>query len=226
MAKVYKIGIVDDHAVLRKAIISIIEDSAEFIISVEAENGIDLIKKVGKIDPKDIPDLLVIDINMPMMNGFETVSWVKSHLLETKILIMSAYADEEKVLRLIKMGVNGYLPKSSGVEEIHVVLKNILKKGFHHSDFIAEKLLDSIRREINPDNEPGEMAVSIWQSLTDNERRLAQLSCSELKYAEIADIMKLSNKTIEGYRNNLFVKCKIKTRVGLVMFLIKNKLVS
>jgi DNA-binding NarL/FixJ family response regulator len=226
MNKVYKIGIVDDHDGIRKTIAQAIRENCEFEISIEAGNGMELIRKVSQIPASDIPDVLLIDINMPLMDGFETVSWVKSHLTETKMLIMSVYTDEEKVVRLIKMGVNGYLPKSMGVKELYDALSNIIRKGFHYSEFIAEKLLESMKTEI-----PGYKVTSVevkgvWNSLTENEKRLAQLCCTELTYEEIAKEMSLTAKSVEGQRKNLFSKCRVNTRVGLVMFLFRNKFIE
>lgn len=226
MPKTYKIGVVEDHELLRKAFAALIRDSDEFTISIEAENGLDLIKKVTKMQAADIPDVLIIDVNMPNMNGFETVAWVKSHLSETKILIMSVMEDENVVVRLLRMGVNGYITKHSAVEEIHLAIHNIIKKGFHYSEFIAGRLLQSLRREMNIMDQTVSAANAAWETLNDNEKRLAQLSCSEYTYAEIADLMGLSSKTIEGFRSNVFSKCNVKTRVGLVMLLLRNKLVE
>lgn len=226
MSKVYKIGIIDDHDGIRKTFAQAIRGNSEYEISIEAGNGMELIRKVSQIHASEIPDVLLIDINMPLMDGFETVAWVKSHLTETKILIMSVYTDEEKVVRLIKMGVNGYLPKSIGVKDLYDALSNIIRKGFHYSEFIAEKLLESMKTEI-----PGYQATAsgikaIWNSLTENEKRLAQLCCTELTYEEIAREMKLTAKSVEGQRKSLFSKCRVNTRVGLVMFLFRNKFIE
>jgi len=226
MARIYKIGLVDDHHLIRKAFSEMISGFEGFSVSLEASNGIELINKVSIIEAADIPDLLIVDINMPQMNGFETVSWIKHHLHETKILIISMHTDEEKVIRLIKMGVNGYLSKDVQVSEIHSALINIIKKGFYYSAFIAEKLLDSIRGEIPGLSNPSALAAEIWGNLNTPEQKLAFLCCSELTYREIADKMGISTKSVEGYRDSLFVKCGVSSRVGLVMFMFRNKLIE
>ncbi|MCE2996207.1 MAG: response regulator [Cyclobacteriaceae bacterium] len=213
------LALVDDHKLFRKGLISLIElVSTKYHILFEADNGIDLQQK---IDPKKLPDIILMDVNMPKMDGFASVEWLTEKYPSIKVLVVSMVEKEETIVRMLKLGVKGYLCKDVEPKELGEALEAVNNKGYYYTDFITGKLVHSLQNgnaekqkelEINPIN--------------NQEKQFLELACSELTYAEIADKMCLSPKTIDGYRNSLFEKLKVKSRVGLVLFAIKNRMVN
>lgn len=222
-----KLAIVDDHNLFRKGLITLINLAYKnnCIILFEAESGKDLI---AKLDRKALPDIILLDIDMPDMNGFETVDWLQKHYPEISILVISMIESEEAVVRMLKLGVKGYLSKDIEVEDMHEALKALNNKGYYYTDFITGKLIDSIRNENKPEIAAIQDAAedSVWNQLKENERKFIELACTELTYEEIAGQMYLSPKTIDSYRSALFTRFQIKSRVGLVLFAIENGLVK
>lgn len=213
------LALVDDHKLFRKGLISLIElVSTKYHILFEADNGVDLQQK---IDPKKLPDIILMDVNMPKMDGFASVEWLTEKYPSIKVLVVSMVEKEETIVKMLKLGVKGYLCKDVEPKELGEALEAVNNKGYYYTDFITGKLVHSLQTgnaekqkelESNPIN--------------NQEKQFLELACSELTYAEIADKMCLSPKTIDGYRNSLFEKLKVKSRVGLVLFAIKNRMVN
>lgn len=222
-----KLAIVDDHNLFRKGLITLINlaDKYNYLIVFEAESGEDMIQK---LDKKALPDIVLLDIDMPDMNGFETVAWLQKHYPAIAVLVVSMVETEEAVVRMVKLGVKGYLSKDIEVEDIHEALKAISAKGYYYTDFITGKLVESLQND-SVDNKSDAAGVSdnpIWKQLNENERLFITHACTEMTYEQIAAKMFLSPKTIDGYRNTVFTKFNVKNRIGLVLFAIKNKLVN
>jgi DNA-binding NarL/FixJ family response regulator len=213
------LALVDDHKLFRKGLISLIElVNTKYHILFEADNGVDLQQK---IDAKNLPDIILMDVSMPKMDGFASVEWLKEKYPTVKVLVVSMVEKEETIVKMLKLGVKGYLCKDVEPKELGEALEAVNNKGYYYTDFITGKLVHSLQNgnaekqkelEINPIN--------------NQEKQFLELACSELTYAEIADKMCLSPKTIDGYRNSLFEKLKVKSRVGLVLFAIKNRMVN
>ncbi len=221
-----QIGIVDDHNLFRKGLIKLInlgDKDNKYSILFEAGNGNELIDKISS---KIKPDILLMDINMPDMDGYETVSWLQKFHPEINVLIISMFESEESIVRMLKLKVKGYLSKDIKVEDMHKALEAIADKGFYYTDKVAEVMVKTIQdgetgnKEDNPENS------SVWAGLSENEREFVKLACTEMTYQQIADKMSLSVKTIEGYRENMFQKFKLKNRVSMAMFAVKHKLVD
>jgi DNA-binding NarL/FixJ family response regulator len=165
---------------------------------------------------------------MPDMDGFEAVAWLRQHYPQISVLIVSMVETEEAVVRMVRMGVKGYLSKDIEVQDIHDALKAISDNGRYYTDFLTGKLVDSLLQESSTRGnvEAGEIANAGWKRLNENERRFLEYACSELTYEQIAEKMFLSPKTIDGYRQTLFNRFEVKNRVGLVLFAIRNGLVD
>jgi DNA-binding NarL/FixJ family response regulator len=214
-----KLALVDDHKLFRKGLISLIEMvSDQYTILFEANNGLDLQQK---IDKNNLPDIILMDVNMPGMDGFASVQWLKDLYPAVRVLIVSMVEKEETIVRMLKLGVKGYLCKDVEPKELGEALQAIMNKGFYYTDFITGKLVHSLRN----DHVTAPKSQGI-DTMNDREKEFLQLACSEMTYNEIAGKMFLSPKTIDGYRNSLFGKLEVKSRVGLVMFAIKNKIVK
>jgi two-component system, NarL family, invasion response regulator UvrY len=210
-----QLALVDDHKLFRKGLISLIEMAGkEYTVILEADNGKELI---SKIKPALLPDIILMDINMPGMNGYETMNWLQQNHPHIPVLVVSMIEKEETIVKMLKMGVKGYLSKDVEPNELKQALEAVLKKGYYYTDFITGKLIHSLQNNGNNKNNSQHN-----YELSDREKDFIKLACSELTYNEIAAQMFLSPKTIDGYRNNLFEKLNVKSRVGLVLFAIRN----
>lgn len=214
-----KLAVVDDHKLFRKGLISLIElVSQDYTILFEADDGLDLQQKL-KDHPA--PDIILMDVNMPRMDGFASVQWLNENHPAIKILVVSMIEKEETIVQMLRLGVKGYLCKDVEPKELGEALIAIANKGYYYTDFITGKLVHSLQH-----NNGESSTTSGIPPISEQEKGFLKLACSEMTYAEIADKMCLSPKTIDGYRNSLFEKLSVKSRVGLVLFAIKNKMFS
>jgi two-component system, NarL family, invasion response regulator UvrY len=214
-----KLALVDDHTLFRKGLISLIDVAySNHTILFEADNGLDLQKKIDKNNP---PDVILMDINMPGMDGFASVQWLNESYPRVKILVVSMIEKEESIVRMLKLGVKGYLSKDVEPKELGEALESVMNKGFYYTDFITGKLVHSLQGD--SDTSAKSAALNM---MNEREKEFLQLACSELTYNEIASKMFLSPKTIDGYRNALFEKLNVKSRVGLALFAVKHGLVE
>lgn len=210
-----RLALVDDHTLFRKGMVSLLEVATnDYSILFEASNGLEMQEK---INADNQPDIILMDINMPGINGFESVQWLSANYPLVKVLVVSMIEKEESIVRMLQLGVKGYLCKDVEPKELGEALAAIMNKGFYYTDFITGKLVHSLQNNTAERN-----ALPTDYNMSDREREFLQHACSEFTYNEIAAKMFLSPKTIDGYRNALFEKLNVKSRVGLVLFAIKN----
>lgn len=212
------ISLVDDHVLLRNGLANLLRD-LEYDVLYEASNGKEFIEKVSTIA---VPDVVLMDINMPVMDGYETTLWLKTNYPDTKVLALSMYDDENAIIRMLKNGAKGYILKDCEPQELKGAINSVLSKGFYYSEMVTGRLINSINQF---DNKEGSSVKEIL-GLNKKEIEFLKLSCTELTYKEIAEKMFVSPRTIDGYRDGLFEKLNIRSRVGLVLFAIKNGIVS
>ena len=216
---VMKLALVDDHTLFRKGMISLIDLAySNYTILFEADNGRDMQQK---IDKNNLPDIILMDINMPGMDGFASVKWLNENYPLVKILVVSMIEKEESIVRMLKLGVKGYLSKDVEPKEMGEALESVMNKGFYYTDFITGKLLHSLQGDAK-----SSIKSAALNLMNDREKEFLQLACSEYTYNEIASKMFLSPKTIDGYRNALFEKLQVKSRVGLALYAVKHGLVE
>lgn len=211
------IVLVDDHSLLRMGLASMVE-SQGYTVLFEADNGKEFLEK---LDKNNLPHIVLMDINMPEMDGFETTQWLKQNHPEVQVLALSMYDNETSIIRMLKCGAKGYILKDSEPAELKMAIEDILTKGFYYSDLVSGKLIHAINKL---DDETDNLKNLV--PLNDRETTFLKYTCTELTYKEIADKMFVSPRTIDGYRDALFEKLKLKTRVGLVMYAIKNGIVN
>ena len=210
----YNLVIVDDHLLVADSLKMLIETFSGYHVLYHAKNGMDLQQKI--IRNNSIPDLILLDVNMPLMNGYKTMELLSKEYPEVKVLALSIDDDEQMVLGMLSRGANGYLLKNIHPDALKIALNEVIEKGYYHSGNVANILLKSLK--------PKKGTPTI--KLEERELKFLQLSCSELTYAEIAALMFLSPKTIDNYRSKLFKRFQVKNRVGLVIFALKNNLIS
>lgn len=221
-----RIAIADDHTLFRKGLIKLLdEDRYELLFDVE--NGNMLMDKI-KENESNLPDIVIMDIEMPGMNGYEAVSYLRKHYPSVKILVVSMVDREEAIVRMLKLGVKGYLSKEMEPEDLRAALQSIINKDYYYTDFVTNKLVHSIQNDTTCYEDKTGMLANheIWDHLNERQKEFVRYACTEMIYEEIADRMYVSPKTIDGYRDAVFEKFNVKSRVGLVLYAIKNKLVT
>lgn len=211
------IVLVDDHSLLRMGLASLVESLGNTVL-FEADNGKEFTEK---LDTDNLPDIVLMDINMPKMDGFETTQWLKQNHPQVQVLALSMYDNETSIIRMLKCGAKGYILKDSEPAELKEAIHAIINKGFYYSDLVSGKLMHAINK-LDDETEGLKNLVP----LNDRETDFLKYACTEMTYKEIADKMYVSPRTIDGYRDALFEKLKLKTRVGLVMYAIKNGIVN
>lgn len=210
-----KIFIVDDHLLIAKALKELLEQNPEFKVINHFVNGMDL--KSHFENNGILPDIILLDLNMPLMDGQQTFKYIKASYPHIKVIILTMNDADEQIITMIKEGVNGYVLKSASHDELNIAIETINREEFYFPPSISKLLVKSL-------NEPS--IAKNPDKLTENEIIFLKSVCSELTYKEIADQMNLSPKTIDGYRDNLFAKLNVKSRTGLVLYAIQNGLIK
>ena len=213
-----KIALVDDHSLLRSGLAGLVSNLG-YTVSYECGNGKQLLDKINK---DNAPEVILMDISMPEMDGFDTTLWLKENYPLTNVIALSMYDDENSIIRMIRNGAKGYILKDSNPNELKQAIESVIQKGFYYSDLVWGRLIRNIQeKEKDDDNNIGNQVLK----LSETEIEFLKLVCTEMTYKEIANEMHKSPRTIDGYRDQLFEKLEIKSRVGLVMFAIKNGIV-
>lgn len=209
-----KIAIADDHRLVRDGITKLL-GSRGFKIGFEAENGQEIVEYCSQ-NPIDI---VLMDINMPVMNGITATAQLRDLCPATSVIALSMFDDDLSLIRMMKAGAKSYVLKEAPISELEQAIVSVKEKGFYYSDFVSNRLISSLgtSREENIEK--------ILESLTERELEFLRLACTGLTYKEIADKMCVSPRSVDGYRDNLFVKLNVRSRVELAIFAIKYHIV-
>jgi two-component system, NarL family, invasion response regulator UvrY len=212
-----KIALADDHVLIRTGLAGLLLNNGHNVL-LEADNGKELI---SKLDPTNLPEVVLMDINMPEMDGCEATKWLRKNYPAIKVLALSMYNSENAIIRMLKCGAKGYLLKDSKPRQLESAIQTVLSEGFHYSELVSGKLINAL----NKMGEETEQNNNLTK-LSEKEMEFLRLSCSELTYKEIAEKIFVSPRTVDNYRDSLFEKLNVKTRVGLVMYAVKNGIVE
>lgn len=209
--------ITDDHKLFRKGLHSLLSDF-DFIGNIyEASNGVELLDLLKSVDSK--PDLILLDLQMPEMDGIKANKEIKKLYPGIKVIILTMEDDAQFILHLIKQGVNGYLMKDADPDELEAAIKSVIEKDFYFSENISQLIYRNLNKK---KKSPG----LFIPKFTPREIQTLELICKEYTAAEIAEELDLSVRTIEGYRSNLLDKSGAKNIAGLVVFALTNDLVN
>jgi DNA-binding NarL/FixJ family response regulator len=212
-----QVALADDHILLRNALASLIDRFENCKVVMQVSNGKELVTAISK---DNLPDVVLLDLNMPGMNGFETATWLRDSYPSIHVLMLTMYDSELTLIRLLQAGVKGFLKKDIHPNELKYAIHSVIENGYYYSHNATGKLLNLFR--INP----ASTSILDKSMLTETEIRFLQLSCSELTYKEIAQEMKLNPRGVDNLRDNLFTKLEVKSRVGLAMYAIRHGLVN
>jgi len=210
-----KVAITDDHTLLRNALARLVNSFDGYTVLLEADNGKDLRNKIMK---HQVPDVVLLDVNMPEMDGFETTQWLRKNYPYIKILALSMLSDEKTIIKMFRLGATGYLLKNTDAEELKKALDAVVNKNVYLSEYVSAKLVSGLHIDTEENRKP--------ILLNERERDFLRWACTELTYKDIAEKMNLSPRTVDDYRQSLFTKLNVHSRVGLVMYAIRNGIVE
>jgi len=202
-----KIALADDHVMVRKGIKEIISSFGGFDIIIEASDGEELINLIKSVNV--LPDICVLDINMPNKNGYDTLKGIKELWPSVKFLILTMFNNEFNIMRMLKEGAHGFLLKNSDPKDLETALHSIYTAGHYHSPLLSARAFKALNNE-----------HTNFPQITDKEMQFLSLCCSNMTYKDMGDKLNLSQRTVEGYRDSLFKKLDLNTRTALAMYAI------
>lgn len=203
--------IVDDHTLFAQSLLGLINSFQEYKVLKVLSNGQELIDYFKSNQVK--PDIVLLDIRMPVMDGIQAMKWLESHQPSQKTLALTMEHEEQTIIKMLCMGCRGYLLKDIEPEEFFYALETVSESGFYLNPEISEEITTSSR-------------FKNIENLTAREKEFLALACTEMTYKEVAEQMNLSPKTIDGYRESLFHKLEVKSRVGLALYAVKHDFVK
>lgn len=208
-----KVALVDDHIILRKSLAVLIGMLQGFTVTSESDNGEQFI---SQLEDDNLPDIVLMDITMPVMDGVETTKWLKQNYPSVKVIALSMLKNDLIVIRMLKNGARGYLLKDCEPNELKQAIIEVHEKGYYYNEWLTPRMKTK-RTE--------EESLKTKMMINEGELIFLRWSCTEKTYKEIADEMGVSVRTVDGYRDALFQKLQVTTRVGMVIYAIKNDLV-
>ena len=215
--QIIKVAMADDHVLLRHALAALIDQSDTSAVILQASTGRELCQN---LKAENLPDIVILDMNMPEMDGRETALWLQEHYPQIKVLMLTMYDSELALIRLLQAGVKGFMKKDIHPTELIKAIHSVMDNGYYYSIQTSSKLAGLFR-------EPLDKSLSLQKvMLSDEEVAFLKLVCTELTYKEIAHRMGLNPRSIDGIRDNLFNRLDVKSRVGLAMYTIRHGLVT
>ena len=211
------IAIADDEALFRKGLRFILEDFEHMKIGMEAANGQDLLDQLSVGD--FLPDILLLDLKMPVLNGIETAKILKEKYPVIRIIVISTHFSKAFIVNMIELGAAAYLAKNSAPEEVETTIRAVMEKGFHYNASVMEVIRENMMNKIVPKD-------SLEDDLTKRELEILQLICEQNTTAEIAEKLFISPRTVDGHRNNLLAKLNCRNTAGLVVYALQKQLVK
>lgn len=216
-AEVAKIGLADDHVLLRNSLASLLNSFGNCRVTLQASSGQELITQVKA---GNVPDIILLDLNMPDMDGYDTAKWMQENFPEVSMIMLSMYDADLALIRMLQFGVKGFLRKDVHPNELKHAIDSVIESGYYYSNNTTGRLVNLFRK--NNDS------TSIIQKTLLNETEMAflKLVCTEDTYKQIAQKMNLNPRSVDNLRDNLFTKLEVKSRIGLAMYAIKHGIIT
>jgi two-component system, NarL family, response regulator DegU len=218
MASLIKVAVIDDHLLFRKGIISLLENyKSELEILFESSNGKEMIES---IESGLMPDVVLLDIDMPVMNGIDAIVNLKRKFPSVNVVVLTMHDQEEMVIHMIEKGAKGFIPKNERLENVINAIKTVNQNKYYFNEKLSLKRINDL---INS----GKIEPKIkGYDLSDKEIEIIKLICKQLTNKEIADFLNLSPRTIDGHRERILKKIGAKNTAGIVLFALKMNLIS
>lgn len=214
-----KVAIADDEALFRKGMGMLIDDFEGIEYVLEAGNGQELLDKLAVVE--ETPDVVLLDLNMPVLNGIDTAKVLKERHPNLKIIVLSTYFSKAFIINMIEIGAASYLPKNTSPEEVEQTIREVADKGFFYNQAVMEIIRENMIQKTRP-----KIKMPFQIELTSREREVLQLICEQYKTSEIGEKLFISPRTVDGHRNKLLEKVGCRNTAGLVVFAIQHNLVK
>jgi DNA-binding NarL/FixJ family response regulator len=216
MNRPIKVAIADDHALFRAGVRTSLMGRKDVELIAEADNGMQLLNLLKHIDP----DVILLDIQMPIMDGIQTLPEIRKLYPHIKVIILSMHNDHSMISKLMEIGANSYLTKNSDSETIYQAIRTCYEQEFFFNELTNKALLSGLRTKRTEPGSPQEI------NLSDKEITILKLMCEEKTTKEIADIVEISPRTVEAIRDKLKTKTGAKSMAGLVMYALKSGIIN
>jgi DNA-binding NarL/FixJ family response regulator len=211
-----RIAVIDDQAMFRKSLITLINCFSDCKVILDASDGIEMIKA---IDSTNLPDIVLMDIVMPNMDGYEATLWLKENYPQVKVLALSTVSNEQTITKMIRQGARGYILKDADPSELRQAFQEIEQIGYFYNENVSRELIKVMKRLEENTFSPSNLKV------TPREMVFLNLACSDRSYQQIADEMDVTMRTVDGYRDTLFRRFDVASRVGMVLFALRKGII-
>lgn len=212
------IGLVDDHKIFRDGIRMALQGKPYVRVLWEAEDGNELKHKLEL----RMPDIILLDLRMPNFDGIQSLEFLKKEYPDLKVIVLSMYDDQEMVGKLMEVGANGYLTKTSDPQEIYKAIVTVINEDYYFNDLVNQSVLLKLQAKKNA---PRKFIPEVAK-FNEKELNILRLICEDKTTDEISEAVFLSPRTIETIRQNMKAKAGVKTIAGLVMYCSRNKLIE
>jgi len=211
------VALADDHCLFRQGLRLVLNNYEELEVIYEASNGKELIEKLVNGEP----DVIFMDINMPIMDGLKTTKKLRQHFPQIKIIVLTMHNEKRFVIEMIKHGANGYLFKNAAPEELYTSIKHSVQHGFYFNDFMTKAMYKSWANK----NGTAKLLASS-KNLSSRDLQVLRLICKQYKTNEIAEYLSLRPRAVDHYRHRLLTKLGVRNTAGLVIYAIEHGLVN
>lgn len=212
------IAIADDQLLFRKGMIALLKEFAGVKVLFEADNGLHLLEQLRRQTERT--DVILLDLSMPEMNGIEAMKVLKDEFPQIKVIILTVYNEDKFIITAVELGANGYLVKNAEPAEVEKSIRTVMSHDFYFDDATLEAMkkgLFTSRQKVS---------LNIISELTQREKQVLEMICRECTTSEIAAQLFISERTVDGHRNNLLAKTGCRNTAGLVLFAVKHNLVT
>jgi DNA-binding NarL/FixJ family response regulator len=214
----YCVAIVDDHLLYRKSMTLLVNSFDEIQVIADAENGQEFLDLLED----QLIDVVLLDIQMPVLDGYQTCKKLQENYPDLKILIVSQLSTRESIHRIMELGAHGYFTKNSNPEQLETAIKSVVEKGFYFGQELSSVVKEALFWEQNNPNSVNEVIIS----LSARELQIVKLICAEKRSKEIADELFINVRTVEAHRKNIMDKTKTKNFIGVLLYALKNEILT
>lgn len=210
------IALIDDHELMRGGLAAMINGLKGYTVAMEASNGEEFIEK---LNGSEVPKIAVVDLHMPIMDGWETIAWLRKNRPDIRTLALTFDASDDAMVRAIRNGARGFMLKTARPNVFQTALDSLMLTGYYHDDALHKSMMRSPDLKTTMERQRDE----IVQKITEREMQFLEFVCNEeeLTYEEIAEEMGVGRRTIDYFRGSLFEKFDIKSKAGLVLFAVR-----
>lgn len=212
---VIKVATVDDHALLRKAVIKLVNSSDQCKTIIEADNGRELLQRLRGLTEEDLPDVILLDVNMPELDGYDTAKVLRKEFPTIKVIVLSMFGDANTVVRMLKLGVRGYLTKNVEPAELLQAIEEVCKGNRYFSPIVTQAAMEYLST-----------ADGSSDRLTQKEEEIVKLIFQEKTSEEMAKKLAISKRTVDTMIANIMEKLQVNSRVGIVLVMLRNNIVN